>query len=64
MAVTGAATAVHHPFKDRGVLAVGGTRVIGFDNARGKGDHSHIQAQERPYRFTRVDLWMAVETRA
>ena len=32
-----------------------GTRVIGFANARGKGDHSHIQGQERPCRFTGVD---------
>ena len=38
-----------HPFKYRLVYVVEGERVIGFDNERGKGDHSHIEGEERPY---------------
>lgn len=34
---------------------VGGVRVVGFDNERGKGDHCHLRGREKPYRFTSVD---------
>jgi len=44
-----------HPYKYRAVFAMGGQRMIGFDNERGKGDHCHIGGQERLYRFTGVD---------
>ena len=44
-----------HGFKYRAAYAVGGVRVVGFDNERGKGDHCHIQGRERPYRFTSVE---------
>ena len=44
-----------HGFKYRAVYAVGGMRVLGFDNERGKGDHCHIGGLERPYTFTTVD---------
>ena len=30
---------------------VGGVRVIGFDNERGKGDHRHLHGVETPYEF-------------
>ena len=44
-----------HGFKYRAAYAVGGVRVVGFDNERGKGDHCHILGRERPYRFVSVD---------
>lgn len=44
-----------HPYKYRAVFAMGGQRMIGFDNERGKGDHCRIGGQERLYRFTGVD---------
>jgi len=44
-----------HGFKYRAAYAVGGVRVVGFDNERGKGDHCHILGRERPYRFVSVE---------
>ncbi|ACB34484.1 conserved hypothetical protein [Leptothrix cholodnii SP-6] len=44
-----------HGFKYRAIYAVGGQRVVGFDNERGKGDHCHIGDEERPYVFTSVE---------
>jgi hypothetical protein len=31
-----------------------GQRIVGFDNERGKGDHLHVDGEERPYAFTTV----------
>ena len=31
-----------------------GKRVIGYDNAEGKGDHRHYREHEEDYRFTTV----------
>ncbi len=44
-----------HGYKYRAAYVVGGTRVIGFDNERGKGDHCHIDGRERPYHFITVE---------
>ena len=44
-----------HGFKYRAAYAVGGVRVVGFDNERGKGDHCHLQGRERAYQFTSVE---------
>jgi len=44
-----------HGFKYRLVYIRGGVRVVGFDNERGKGDHMHLDGQERPYTFTGID---------
>ena len=44
-----------HGFKYRAVYVVGGVRLVGFDNERGKGDHCHISGKELPYVFTSVD---------
>jgi Family of unknown function (DUF6516) len=44
-----------HGFKYRAAYAVGGERVVGFDNERGKGDHCHVRGKERPYAFSSVD---------
>ncbi len=32
-----------------------GRRIVAFDNERGKGDHMHVDEDERPYRFTSVE---------
>ena len=57
-----------HGYKYRAVYVVGGVRLVGFDNERGKGDHCHIGGKELPYVFTSVDQLLedfiaAVETR-
>ncbi|MEJ2632447.1 MAG: DUF6516 family protein [Acidihalobacter sp.] len=44
-----------HAFKYRLVYVVHGRRVVGFDNERGKGDHCHIDGEERPYTFTDIE---------
>jgi hypothetical protein len=44
-----------HEFKYRLAFIVGGRRVVGFDNERGKGDHCHVGGAERPYAFQDVD---------
>ena len=44
-----------HNFKYRAAYSLGGKRVVGFDNERGKGDHCHLRGREKPYRFTSVD---------
>lgn len=48
-----------HPFKYRLVYIVGGKRVVGYDNERGKGDHKHVAGHEKPYHFTDVDKLFA-----
>jgi hypothetical protein len=30
-------------------------RLIGYDNAEGKGDHKHFMGKEIPYRFIDID---------
>ena len=48
-----------HPYKYRLVYVVGGKRVIGYDNERGKGDHKHMGDREEPYRFLNPQQLMA-----
>ena len=48
------------------VYIVDGERVVGYDNAEGKGDHKHIGAKESVYDFIGVrrllrDFWADVE---
>jgi hypothetical protein len=55
-----------HGFKYRLAYAVGGVRLVGYDNERGKGDHKHLGRLELPYRFVDVktllaDFWTDVE---
>ncbi|MBK6869380.1 MAG: hypothetical protein IPG98_16265 [Burkholderiales bacterium] len=57
-----------HGFKYRAAYVVGGVRVVGFDNERGKGDHCHLDGRELPYTFTSVqqlveDFIAAVDAR-
>jgi hypothetical protein len=44
-----------HGFKYRAAYVVGGVRVVGFDNERGKGDHCHTDGVEQPYVFVSVE---------
>ena len=48
-----------HGFKYRLVFARGGERVVGYDNERGKGDHRHIGAVEKSYKFIDVPTLLA-----
>lgn len=43
-----------HSYKYSLVYIVGDVRVIGYDNAEGKGDHKHIKGNEQAYKFTNV----------
>lgn len=47
-----------HAFKYSLVYIVGGKRVVGFDNERGKGDHCHLDGKEKAYRFIRIDQFV------
>jgi hypothetical protein len=44
-----------HAFKYSLFYGRAGTRIVGFDNERGKGDHCHIDGVERAYRFIDID---------
>jgi len=43
-----------HRIKYRLVYVVGGERVVGYDNERGKGDHKHIRGAQAAYVFKDV----------
>lgn len=36
-----------------------GTRLVGYDNERGKGDHRHIGRREYSYRFVTIEKLVA-----
>ncbi|MDE1174158.1 MAG: DUF6516 family protein [Parvibaculaceae bacterium] len=40
-------------------VIVGGVRVLGYDNERGKGDHRHIEGREEPFIFTTIEELIA-----
>ena len=44
-----------HGYKYSLVYIVNGRRVIGYDNAEGRGDHRHYEDNIEPYRFEGVD---------
>ena len=44
-----------HGYKYRAVYVKDGVRIVGFDNERGKGDHCHLDGEEKPYVFTTVE---------
>lgn len=44
-----------HGYKYSLVYIVKGRRVIGYDNAEGKGDHRHYGDREEPYKFKDMD---------
>ena len=37
-----------------------GSREVGYDNERGKGDHRHLEGTETPYAFTGVEQLMPI----
>jgi len=55
-----------HRYKYRLYCGKAGECLVRFDNEQGKGDHTHINGQEEPYRFKDIstllkDFWQAVE---
>lgn len=44
-----------HGYKYSFVYIAGGKRVIGYDNADGKGDHRHYGKTVKPYKFKGID---------
>lgn len=48
-----------HRFKYRLAYVVGGKRVLGYDNERGKGDHRHAGGREEAFVFTSIDDLLA-----
>ncbi len=44
-----------HGYKYSLVYIVDNVRVIGYDNAEGKGDHRHYGEMEEPYMFEGID---------
>lgn len=48
-----------HMYKYRLAYIVGGNRVIGYDNERGKGDHRHYLGVEAPYPFNSIQQLLA-----
>ena len=36
-----------------------GKRLVGYDNAEGKGDHKHVANREMPYKLKNVDQLFA-----
>ncbi len=54
-----ATPASRHRFKYRLVYVVGGRRVLGCDNERGKGDHRHFGEGEESFVFSSIDQLLA-----
>lgn len=48
-----------HDFKYSLFYGRADSRIVGFDNERGKGDHCHVDGVERDYRF--VDIETLIE---
>lgn len=44
-----------HSYKYSLVYILEGERVIGYDNAEGKGDHRHYRDREESYEFKDID---------
>ena len=44
-----------HGYKYSLVYIAKGERVIGYDNAEGKGDHKHFKGREELYEFKTID---------
>ena len=55
-----------HGYKYSFIYVKSGRRILGYDNAEGKGDHKHYEDKEEPYEFKNInklfedfynDLW-------
>jgi len=44
-----------HGYKYSLVYIAKGERVIGYDNAEGKGDHKHFKGREELYKFKTIE---------
>ena len=44
-----------HRFKYRLAYIADGSRLIGYDNERGKGDHRHFGGKEEAFKFESID---------
>jgi hypothetical protein len=44
-----------HGFKYSLAYVVGGKRVVGYDNERGKGGHKHVKGREGIFEFMSID---------
>jgi hypothetical protein len=57
-----------HGFKYRLAFVVNGVCVLRYDNEAGKGDHKHVDGEQKPYVFTTPaqlleDFWNDVNRR-
>jgi len=50
---------LEHSFKYRLVFVRDGTRLVGYDNERGKGDHKHLGGRELLYEFVDIETLVA-----
>lgn len=57
--LSGAVVGSNHTLKYSLFYGSPGTRIVGYDNERGKGDHKHIGAVEEAYLFTTVEQLVA-----
>lgn len=57
--LSGSVSGSKHSLKYSLFYGIHGTRIIGYDNERGKGDHKHIGEQEENYLFTTVEQMVA-----
>jgi hypothetical protein len=48
-----------HGFKYRLYFGRKRSRIVGYDNERGKGDHRHLEGRELPYRFVSPERLIA-----
>jgi len=48
-----------HKLKYSLFYGANGTRLVGYDNERGKGDYRHIEDRQERYAFKTVELLMA-----
>ncbi|MGA2468921.1 MAG: DUF6516 family protein [Thermodesulfobacteriota bacterium] len=47
-----------HGLKYSFAYVANGERVVGYDNAEGKGDHKHYMGKEYPYKYLDLErLW-------
>lgn len=45
--------------REGSVYGMSGTRLVGYDNERGKGDHRHIEDRQERHVFETVELLIA-----
>ncbi|MDP1592836.1 MAG: DUF6516 family protein [Gallionella sp.] len=57
--LSGAVAGSNHTLKYSLFYGSPGTRIVGYDNERGKGDHKHIGEVEEAYLFTTVEQLVA-----